>query len=124
MNQSALVLAIDDERPCLFADVLCRTAEAGIKAIQTMGPFDAIFLDHDLCALKTQHDDRGIELTGYSVILFLEEHPEFMPQEIHLLTNNGSGRDKMVLALDHMMDRRFGHWEKRNATPRQETFES
>lgn len=79
-----------------------------------MGPFDALFLDHDLCAVKAQHDERGNELTGYTVLTFLEEHPEFLPQEIHLLTNNGSGRTKMVLALDHMMDRRGGHWEKRD----------
>lgn len=116
MKQSAFILAIDDERPCIFADVLCRTAQSGIHALKTMGPFDALFLDHDLCALKAQQDDRGHELTGYSVLLFLEEFPEFMPDEIHLLTSNGSGRDKMVLALNHMMDRRAGHWEKRNAS--------
>lgn len=113
MIQSDVVLAIDDERPCLFADALCRTATAGIKALEIMKP-DVLFLDHDLGAFKREVDDHDNEMSGYSVLCFLEEHPEFMPREIHLLTNNGGGRTNMVLALDKMMDRKLGHWERRS----------
>jgi len=113
MKSYSKIIAIDDERPCLFADILCRTASAGLKALQTMGPFDSLFLDHDLGAYRPETDDRGNELSGYSILCFLEEHPEFMPTEIHLLTSNGGGRTNMVLALDKMMDRKLGHWERR-----------
>lgn len=91
-------LLIDDQRTPEFIEALygvkpeivARTFADGINAIKT-GNIDCLFLDHDLGC----YDEDGKELTGYTVMLFLEEHPEYLPKEIVVVSANPVGRQKM-----------------------------
>lgn len=59
------VLLIDDLRE-IKADRVARTFEDGIKALAEEGPWDILYLDHDLGDENPKH-------TGYGVMCFLEE---------------------------------------------------
>ncbi len=89
------ILAIDDYRELCFADILCRTYSTGIKALKLLGPWDKLYLDHDLGAINQEYDNRGHELTGLHILRFLEDNPKFMPKEIHIITGNAAARPKM-----------------------------
>ena len=90
------ILAIDDCRELSFAHVLCRTYNDGIAALKFLGPWDVLYLDHDLGALDRQYTDTGAEATGYKILCFLEENPQYLPKKIELVTSNPVGRIKMV----------------------------
>jgi hypothetical protein len=64
-----------------------------------MGPWDELWLDHDLCAVEKQTTETGRELTGYDILCFLEEFPQYLPKKIILVTDNSSGREKMMVVL-------------------------
>lgn len=70
-----------------------KTAGECIAALKT-GNYDVVSLDHDLSAKATLGDWEG-ESTGYDVMLFLEEYPEYLPKDgvrIHSLNPAGSAR--------------------------------
>jgi len=90
------ILAIDDCRELSFAHVLCRTYRDGIAALTLMGPWDILYLDHDLGALDRQTVGNGEEATGYKILCFLEENPQYLPKKIELVTSNPVGRIKML----------------------------
>jgi CheY-like chemotaxis protein len=73
--------------------------EDGIKALKSNEPFDLLCLDHDLASYCPE---TGKELTGYSVMLFLEANPEFRPKDYLLVTANPVGRDNMQRVIDAM----------------------
>lgn len=91
-------LLIDDERSIVYVNNMwkvqitdvARTFAEGINTLK-QGNVDTLLLDHDLACF----DDDGKELTGYSIMLFLEEHPEYLPKNIVLVTSNPVGRSKM-----------------------------
>lgn len=91
------ILVIDDLRTFETAEVTARDYKSGIAMLQMHGPWDALYLDHDL----------GEEKTGYDVMCWLEEHPEFMPKEIKFVTDNPVGRQKMEAALVAIREREF-----------------
>ena len=87
-------LLIDDIRN-FNVDRVCRTYEDGINALKSE-KWDILYLDHDLG--DSYEDSEGVhrELTGYSIMCWLEEHPEHLPGEIEFVTANPVGRDKMM----------------------------
>lgn len=106
-------LLIDDLRD-LKADVIARNPIEGIKQLTYCGPWDTLLLDHDMAT----YDDNGREITGYDVLLWIEErlhslssgeHEKdviklaidmYIPKEIKLVTDNASAREKMLLAIE------------------------
>lgn len=96
-------LLVDDSRDVDYVNKgwnvqitdVARTFAEGINALKD-GPIDTLLLDHDLACF----DDEGNELTGYKVMLFLEEHPEYRPSRVLLVTSNPVGRAKMQTVID------------------------
>jgi CheY-like chemotaxis protein len=99
------VLLIDDMRSMGYVKTtygievthVARTFAEGINKLKS-GTFDLLLLDHDLAS----YDDEGNELTGYKVMLFLEENPEYLPKQIMLVTSNPVGRAKMQTVIDKL----------------------
>lgn len=89
-------LLIDDLRN-IPADIVARNYDAGIEALRDQGPFDLLYLDHDLGDYA-----HGVEKTGYDIMLFLEENPQYLPKEIKLVTSNPVGRRKMQVVIDKL----------------------
>lgn len=83
-------LLIDDLRN-LGADIIARNYWAGIDALTKMGPWDLLLLDHDLAS----YENDGTERTGYSIMCWLEQNPQYRPREIQFVTSNPVGRNKM-----------------------------
>jgi hypothetical protein len=96
------ILAIDDERPCKGANIVARTYEDGLKALE-LGPWDELWLDHDLGAVE-QQKIKGREATGYDILCFMEQvfPPSKLPKKILLLTSNASARPKMEAAIERL----------------------
>lgn len=99
-------LLIDDVRTVEFIEAtygakptnVARTFSDGIAALKSDGPFDILFLDHDLACF----DFEGTELTGYTVMLFLEENPELLPGKIVIVSSNPVGRQKMNVVIEKL----------------------
>lgn len=89
-------LLIDDLRE-MGVDVTARTYEAGIEALR-QGGWDILYLDHDLGCF----DETGREYNGYDIVCWLEEHLEFLPGKIILVTANPVGRRKMQQVIDKL----------------------
>ncbi len=70
---------------------------------------DVLFLDHDLGG--TGQPEPSGPGTGYEVACWLEEHPEFKPNQIVLHSLNPIGRAKMKQALPEAQDAP-GAWDK------------
>lgn len=69
----------------------------GIMALQDDGPWDILYLDHDLASFY----QRG-EMTGYNVMCWLEKNPQYLPKEIILVTSNPVGRQRMQQVIDKL----------------------
>lgn len=87
-------ILIDDLRD-IQADVVARTYDTGIQALQEQGPFDVLYLDHDF-------GDPDPRKTGYGVICWLEANQKFLPGEIKLVTANPVGRKQMQTVIDRL----------------------
>lgn len=98
------VLLIDDMRTVEFIEKtydatptrIARDFADGINALKNEGPFDLLLLDHDLAS----YDEEGNELTGYKIMLFLEENQEYLPKAIEIVSSNPVGRAKMQVVID------------------------
>jgi len=86
-------LVIDDLR--IFDNVTsyARTFEDGISELKNNGPWDILYLDHDLGSV----DD---EKTGYGILLFLEQNKNLLPEEIILVSANPVGVKRMKQILE------------------------
>ncbi len=106
--QNKRVLAIDDERKFedLKVNVIARTFADGINSLKFLGPWDELLLDHDLGAVQQQFSDER-ELTGYDILCFLEENPEYLPKKITLVTSNASGRVRMNQVIEKLYPRGY-----------------
>ncbi|NJO48166.1 MAG: hypothetical protein HC840_00460 [Leptolyngbyaceae cyanobacterium RM2_2_4] len=101
-------LLIDDIRDVEFVNKnwnvqvtdVARTFAEGINALK-QGGVDTLLLDHDLACF----DEEGNELTGYKIMTFLEEHPEYLPNKILLVTSNPVGRAKMQSVIDKLFQK-------------------
>ena len=87
-------LLIDDIRN-IAVDVTARTFQAGIVALQTSGPFDILYLDHDL-------GDPDPRKTGYYIMCFLEENPQYRPKEVIVVSSNPVGRERIQRVIDRI----------------------
>lgn len=65
-----------------------RTYREGLEELKKKG-WETLLLDHDLGGIKT----------GYDILCWLEEHLEFLPKTILLITNNPVGLKRMVSVL-------------------------
>lgn len=88
-------LLIDDMRDIVGMTKVARTFEQGIEALKE-GNWDILYLDHDLGQPEPKN--------GYKIMCWLEEHPEFLPKKIILVTSNPVGRQKMQAVLDRLYD--------------------
>lgn len=76
-----------------------KTAAEAIAALQT-GKYDFASLDHDLSVKATMGQPAPGEETGYTVVCWLEEHPEFWPAQgvrVHSLNPTGAARMRGVI---------------------------
>ena len=87
-------LLIDDLRN-INVDVTARTYDEGIKALEEQGPFDTLYLDHDL-------GDPDPSKTGYGIMNFLEANLRLLPKEIVLVTANPVGRVRMQTVINKL----------------------
>lgn len=90
-----------------------KTADEAIRVLET-GFVEFASLDHDLSDEQMRAGARGEivvppgEKTGYHVVCFLEEHPEFWPPEgtrVHSM--NPAGVKRMLQVIDKHYRRRF-----------------
>ena len=81
------LLLIDDERN-FHVDRIDRTFELGISSLKNDGPWDELYLDHDLGDINPKH-------TGEGIMKFLEEFPEYKPGKIIFVTSNAVGLKRM-----------------------------
>ena len=87
------ILMIDDVRTIKNA-VIARNYKEGLDYLQHGGMWDILYLDHDLGDFVN-----GQERTGYHILCWLEEHTQYLPQKIIVITANPSAREKMNLVL-------------------------
>ena len=85
------VLLIDDVREVEGADFTARTFDEGMNQLINKGPWGMLLIDHDL----GDFDDTGRERTGYDILCFLEQNPQYVPHKIVVVSDNPVGREKM-----------------------------
>jgi len=98
------ILLIDDIRNEMILKTMghtempthvARTYDDAIKALTTEGPFDLVYLDHDL-------GEDEMAKTGYGIMNFLEANTEFLPGKIELVTSNPVGRRQMQTVIEKL----------------------
>jgi len=77
---------------------ICRSFQEGLDALRSDGPWDNLYLDHDLGDENPAH-------TGYDILCWLEENIKYLPGSISLLTDNPVGRQKMRTVLRQFTER-------------------
>lgn len=93
------ILAIDDMRVCKGATVVARTYQTGMDLLFKMGPWDELWIDHDLGCF----DESGREKTGYDILCSLEAlWPTTRVDTIVMLTSNPAGRLKMEQVIQKL----------------------
>jgi hypothetical protein len=80
----------------MTADRVARNFTEGIEALKSE-KWDLLLLDHDLSSYVD-----GKEKTGYDVMCFLEENPQYLPGKIKLVTSNPVGRYNMQVVIDKL----------------------
>lgn len=84
-----------------------KTADEAITALKT-GRYDFASLDHDLSVEATLGTPAPDERTGYTVVCWLEENPQYWPQygtRVHSM--NPVGKQKMLLVIHQHYGRTF-----------------
>lgn len=69
---------------------VAKNYSAGIEALKSQ-KWDTLCLDHDLASW----DENGVEKTGYDIMKFLEEFPQYMPVHIIYVSANPVGVQNM-----------------------------
>lgn len=87
-------LLIDDMRD-IKVDRIARTFDDGIEALKNEGPWNILYLDHDL-------GDEDPHKTGYGIMEYLEANPDKLPGKIELVTSNPVGRQKMKVVIERL----------------------
>lgn len=90
------VLLIDDKRN-IKATLVCRTYDEGLSALKSE-KWQLLYLDHDLGC----YDENGREKTGYDIMCFLEEYPQYLPEKIMIVSSNPVGRKRMQVVIDKL----------------------
>lgn len=84
-TEATLRMMGHDDAPTQIA----RNYDEAIKALRDEGPWDLVYLDHDL-------GDTEMAKTGYGIMNFLEANPQYLPGEIIFVTSNPVGRKQMM----------------------------
>lgn len=98
-----LTLLIDDART-LEVTQTARNYADGIAALQER-QWDVLYLDHDLGDFSGPN---GRERTGYDVVCWLEQNPEFMPKKVVVVSSNPVGRSNIAAVLGRF----FPEWRR------------
>lgn len=85
------IILIDDVREAENHVFVCRTYASGIEALQQCH-WHLLYLDHDLGEMKS----------GYDVLTWLESNKTHLPDNIILVTSNGSVREKMNMVIQRL----------------------
>lgn len=95
-------LMIDDMRDETHVkcelDVIARNYWTGIEALK-LRKWDILFLDHDLSSFM---QGGAKEKTGYHVMCFLEENPEYLPGKIICISSNPAGRANIERVVEKL----------------------
>lgn len=91
------ILVIDDLKNVKHATYHARTFDEGIKCLKEE-KWDKLYLDHDL---GTEENGK----TGYDILCFLEENPQYLPGTINIISLNGSGIERMRLVINKIYGR-------------------
>lgn len=86
-------LLIDDMRSNFNVDITARTFEDGIKALKD-NKIDTLYLDHDL-GFAHYGNDYSDEKTGYDIMCWLEQNPQYLPGEIVCVSSNPVGAKRI-----------------------------
>jgi CheY-like chemotaxis protein len=80
------------------AFIAVRNVDECVEALKSKGPFDKIFLDHDLGGKQFVKETEG---TGYQVALFIESElgDELLPPKVIVHSYNQAGAFRMVNAI-------------------------
>lgn len=97
-------LLIDDLRT-FKATQICRTPEEGIRALQKDGPWDLLCLDYDF--------GKGNK-TGYHVVYWLEQHPQFQPRIIRIISDNSLAIKNIEATLQKDYYKFEGDWYRKD----------
>jgi hypothetical protein len=89
--------------------ITCKTFDLGIHYLTFKGPFDVLYLDHDLGEVGDFGSEVPVEVngerylpTGYGIMCYLEAHPEFKPGRIVIVSSNPVGRKKIQVVIDKL----------------------
>lgn len=88
-------LLIDDMRQSHYITRTARTYDDGIKALTEEGPWNVLYLDHDL-------GETDPAKTGEGIMRFLEENPQYLPEDIVMISSNPVGRQRMRVIIDKL----------------------
>lgn len=92
-------LLIDDIRT-FPADLIARTYDDAIDAIMNDGPWSTVLIDHDL----GDYTNLDHEKTGYDIMLFLENNPQYLPEEITCISANPAGRERINSVISRLYE--------------------
>jgi hypothetical protein len=95
-------LLIDDLRD-IGADTIARTFDEGMSALQNQGPWDILYLDHDL-------GDPDTKKTGYNIVNWLERNPQYWPNAIQVVSSNPVGRQNIERVLTRYFTKVVHTW--------------
>lgn len=98
MNKRKLL--IDDRRYMSNVNVIALTYTEGIFQLEKNGPWDLLYLDHDLGA--TIINDKVYLKTGYDIMCWLELNSKYLPKKITLVTDSPPGRKSMQQVIDKL----------------------
>lgn len=88
------ILVIDDQRIFKFDAVHVTTMQEGIDQIYNQGPWDQVYLDHDL---GMESEGSGTDLVNY-----LERKPDFKVGMFFIQSMNPVGAERMRVVLNGM----------------------
>ena len=95
-------LLIDDTRDETHVScalhMIARNYFAGITALTCGIKWEILYLDHDLHT----YDDDSREWTGYDIMLFLENNPQFLPKKIICVSSNPPGRARIEQVIEKL----------------------
>lgn len=87
-------LLIDDCRN-IHVDTVARDYNDGITQLEKYGPWDVLYLDHDLASFT----EDGEERTGYHIMCWLEANPQYLPGRIECVSSNPVGRARIDIVI-------------------------
>ena len=105
-----MTLWLDDVRPPwkhgFVGAEWCKTAEEAIALLKT-GDVDFASLDHDLSEEATLGNPKPGELTGYSVVCWMEENGVWPSRGVRVHSMNPAGKARMLQAIERKYGRTF-----------------